>query len=127
MRRAAILPALVFSVACASAPSGNASPAGAPRAPYDAPPAAPHGIQVQIDARAAREILESLSRPRVDPQDARLLEDLPAVRLTLQDSTRTNDVFERDFAAAFEEKAPPSVFDFRTIRQGRDRYAAAVR
>ena len=122
MRRAAILTILVFSAACASAPSGKASPAGAPRAPYDAPPAAPHGIDVQIDARAAREILESLARPRVDLQDARLLEDLPAVRLTIQDSTRAPDVFERDFAAAFEEKARTSVFDFRTIRQERDRW-----
>jgi hypothetical protein len=122
MRRAAILPVLVFSAACASAPPGKVSPAGAPRAPYDAPPAAPHGIDVQIDTRAAREILESLSRPRVDPQDARLLEDLPAVRLAIQDSARTPDAFERDFAAAFEEKTRTSVFDFRAIRQERDRW-----
>ena len=122
MKPAAILLILAFSAACASAPPGNASPAAAPRAPYDAPPSAPHGIDVQIDARAAREILESLSRPRLDPQDARLLEDLPAVRLAIQDSTRSNEIFERDFAAAFEENTRASVFDFRTIRQERDRW-----
>ena len=122
MKTSAILLILAFSAACASAPPGKASPAAAARAAYDAPPAAPHGIDVQIDARAAREILESLSRPRYDPQDARLLEDLPAVRLTIQDSTRSNDIFERDFAAAFEENTRASVFDFRTIRKERDRW-----
>ena len=122
MKRAASLLILALSVACASAPPGKASPAVPARAAYDAPPAAAHGIDVQIDARAAREILESLSRPKHDPQDARLLEDLPAVRLAIQDSLRTNDVFERDFAAAFEENARPSVFDFRTIRQERNRW-----
>jgi hypothetical protein len=122
MKTAAALLILALSTACASAPPGKASPAVPARAAYDAPPAAPHGIDVQIDARAAREILESLSRPKVDPQDARLLEDLPAVRLAIQDSTRSNDIFERDFAAAFEENTRPSVFDFRTIRQERDRW-----
>lgn len=122
MKRAATLLALVLSAACASAPSGKAAPAPAARAGYDAAPAAPHGIDVQIDARAAHEILESLSRPKLDPQDARLLEDLPAVRLAIQDSTRSNDVFERDFAAAFEENTRASVFDFHTIRQERDRW-----
>lgn len=122
MKTAAILLILASSAACASAPAGKASPAVAARAPYDASPAAPHGIDVQIDARAAREILESLSRPRLDPQDARLLEDLPAVRLAIQDSTRSNEIFERDFAAAFDETTRASVFDFRTIRQERDRW-----
>lgn len=122
MKRAATLLILALSAACASAPPKKAAPAAGARAAYDAAPAAPHGISVQIDARAAREILESLSRPKLDPQDARLLEDLPAVRLAIQDSSRTNDVFEKDFAAAFEENARPSVFDFRTIRQERDRW-----
>jgi hypothetical protein len=122
MKAAATLLIVAFSAACASAPPGKASPRAAARAGYDAPPAAPHGIDVQIDARAANEILESLARPRLDPQDARILEDLPAVRLAIQDSTRSNDIFEQDFAAAFEEKARPSVFDFRTIRQERDRW-----
>lgn len=123
MRRAAILPLVLLAGACASGPQRQSSPAAAaPRAPYDAPPAAPHGIDVQIDARAAREILESLSRPRVDPQDARLLEDLPAVKLAIQDSTRGAEVFEHDFAAAFDESSRTAVFDFRMIRQERDRW-----
>jgi len=114
---------VALAVACASA-SGSKTPAPAPvqKAPYDAAPAAAHAIDLQIDARAAREILESLSRPRLDVQDAKLLEDLPAVRLAIQDSQRTPDVFERDFAAAFDEKSRTSVFDFRTIRQERDRW-----
>lgn len=123
MKRAAILPILLLAGACASAPQAKTAPGGpAPRAPYDAPPAAPHGIDVQIDARAAREILESLSRPRVDPQDARLLEDLPAIKLAIEDSTRGAEVFERDFAAAFDENSRTAVFDFRTVRQERDRW-----
>ena len=122
MKTAAMLLSLALSAACASAPPNKAVPAAGARTAYDAPPAASHGIDVRIDARAAREILESLSRQKHDPQDARLLEDLPAVRLAIQDSTRSNDVFERDFAAAFEEKAGPSVFDFRTIRQERNRW-----
>jgi hypothetical protein len=122
MKRAATLLGLALCAACASAPPNKAAPAAGARAAYDASPAAPHGIDVQIDARAAHEILESLSRPKVDPQDARLLEDLPAVRLAIQDSTRSNDIFERDFAAAFDENTRASVFDFRTIRQERDRW-----
>jgi hypothetical protein len=123
VRRAALLLVVAMAVACAWA-SGSKAPAAAPaqKTPYDAAPAAAHAIDVQIDARAAREILESLSRPRLDVQDAKLLEDLPAVRLAIQDSLRTADVFERDFAAAFDENSRTSVFDFRTIRQERDRW-----
>jgi hypothetical protein len=122
MKRPALLLMAALAGACSSAPPQKVSPAAAPRAPYDAPPGAPHGIDVQIDTRAAREILESLSRPKLDPQDARLLEDLPAVRLAIQDSTRPPEVFERDFAAAFDENSRTSVFDFRTIRQERNRW-----
>ena len=123
MRQAALLLVVALAAACASA-SGSKAPAAAPvqKAAYDAAPAAAHLIDLQIDARAAREILEALSRPRLDVQDAKLLEDLPAVRLAIQDSLRTPDVFERDFAAAFDENSRTSVFDFRTIRQERDRW-----
>jgi len=123
VRQAALLLVVALGVACAST-SGSKAPAAAPtqKAPYDAAPAAAHVIDLQIDARAAREILEALSRPRLDVQDAKLLEDLPAVRLAIQDSLRTPDVFERDFAAAFDENSRTSVFDFRTIRQERDRW-----
>ncbi len=122
MKRAAVLLAAAFAGACASGPAPKAAPGAGPRALYDAPPAAPHAIDIQIDARAAREILESLSRPKLDPQDVKLLEDLTAVRLAIQDSMRPPEVFERDFAAAFEEGIRVSVFDFRTLRQERDRW-----
>jgi hypothetical protein len=127
MRQAAILLLLALSGACASAPGGKtAPPVSAPHAPYDAPPAVAHAIDLQIDVRAAREILESLSRPRWDPQDAKLLEDLPAVRLAIQDSARTADVFERDFAAAFDEKNRAAVFDFHTVRSERNRWSVLL-
>jgi len=123
VRRIALLLLVVAAGACASAPGGKAPRAApAPKVPYDASPAAAHAIDLHIDVRAANEILESLSRPRLDAQDAKLLEDLPAVRLAIQDSRRTPDVFERDFAAAFDEKSRTSVFDFQTIRQERDRW-----
>lgn len=123
MKRAALLLLLAFGAGCTAASAGKAAaPAGSAHAPYDAPPAAPHAIEIQIDARAAREILEVLSRPRFDPADAKLLQDLPAVHLTIQDSTRPPDVFQRDMAAAFEEKSRASVFDFWAIRQERDRW-----
>ncbi len=123
MRRTGLLLLAALAGACASA-SGSKTPAAAPtqKAPYDAAPAAAHAIELEIDTRAAREILESLSRPRLDTQDPKLLEDLPAVRLAIQDSQRGPDVFERDFAAAFDETSRTSVFDFHTIRQERDRW-----
>ncbi len=123
MRRAALLLLVSTAGACASA-SGSRAPAAAPaqKVPYEAAPAAAHAIDLQIDVRAAREILESLSRPRPDIQDAKLLQDLPAVRLAIQDSRRAPDVFERDFAAAFDENSRTSVFDFHTVRRERDRW-----
>lgn len=127
MRHAAPFLFLAFVTACSTASSSRMhAPPASPRAPYDAPPAAAHAIEIQIDPRAAREILESLSRPRFDLTDAKLLEDLPAVRLTIQDSMRGPEVFERDMAAAFEEKSRTAVFDFWTIRQERDRWQALL-
>ena len=84
MRRAAPSP-LSLSRALALAPASRrrrgrpglagrrarrSAAAGAPRAPpvpapYDAPPAAAHSIEITIRTRAAREILASLARPRV--------------------------------------------------------------
>jgi hypothetical protein len=123
MKRAAPLLLLVLGAGCSAAPAGkSAAAAPSSHAPYDAPAAAAHAIDIQIDASAARQILEVLSRPRYDPPDAKLLEDLPAVHLTIQDSTRPAEVFEHDMAAAFEEKSRAAVFDFWTIRQERDRW-----
>src|SRR5207247_3091699 len=127
MRRSFLLLLLAVATACSSASSGRTpAPAAVSRAPFDAPPAAAHAVEIEIDSRAAREILESLSRPRFEPTDARLLQDLPAVHLTVQDSKREPEVFERDMAAAFEEKSRATVFDFWTIRQERDRWRALL-
>ncbi len=127
MRQAALLLLLAAAGACASAPAKPApAAASTPGVPYDAAPAAAHTIDLEVDVRAAREILESLSRPRLDMQDVKLLEDLPAVRLAMQDSGRTPDVFERDFAAAFDEKSRASVFDFHTIRQELNRWGVLL-
>ncbi|MDQ6892432.1 MAG: hypothetical protein M3167_07095 [Acidobacteriota bacterium] len=107
----------------AAAPSGSASARAVPgKAPYDAPPAATHTVEITIRTRAARDILASLTRQRYDAADAKLLESLPAIRLAIQDSGRGEDVFERDFAAAFDESTRTSVFDFRSIREARDRW-----
>ncbi len=114
---------------CASstspAPASKASPS-APRAPYDAPAAAAHQVNITIHSQAAREILTSLSRPKFESTDAKLLEDLPAIRFTIQDSKRGVDVFERDFAAAFDDKSRTAVFDFRSIRESRERWQALL-
>ena len=132
MRRAALLflrMAVVLMVAAgiasaAPAPSPTKAPAsGVPgKAPYDAPPAAAHSIEITIKSRAARDILASLTRQRYDMADVKLLESLPAVRLAIQDSGRGEEVFERDFAAAFDENTRTSVFDFRSIREARDKW-----
>lgn len=121
MRRRALL--AVILTGCASVPAGKTAPAPATaRAPYDAPPAAHHAIEIRLDSRPAREILASLSRVRLERSDAMVLQDLPAVRLAIQDSGRSPEVFERDFAAAFNEESKTAVFEFRPIRQARDRW-----
>jgi hypothetical protein len=126
MRRALVLLALAFAAwaaGCSSSPAAkNSAPVPASRSPYDAPPAAAHSIQIQIDPTAAREILGTLSRPKFEPSDAKVLQALPAVHLTIQDSTRGAEVFERDLAAAFEETSRSTVFDFWKIRHDRTRW-----
>ena len=127
MRRrtlAALLVAAAAVSACAGRASpraGAASPVGA-KAPYDAPPAGAHTITIAVDSAPAREILASLSRPRIDASDVKVLEDMPVVRIAIQDSGRPAETFERDFAAAFEEGARPAVFDFQSVRAARERW-----
>ena len=116
---------LLLACACAARPGGSPAPPAPPssaRVAYEAPPAAPHAIEISIDERAAREILASLSRPRFEASDPKVLQDLPAVRLAIEDSTRAPEVFERDFAAAFDEQVRTSVFNFRTIRQEKEHW-----
>jgi hypothetical protein len=126
MKRAALLLLAAAGVSCSSAPAGKTAPGAAAQSPYEAPPAAAHQIEIQIDPTAAREILGSLSRPKLEPSDVKILEEMPAVRLTIQDSTRGPEVFERDFAAAFAETSKSAVFDFWKIRQERDRWNALL-
>ncbi|HSS44980.1 MAG TPA: DUF5700 domain-containing putative Zn-dependent protease, partial [Thermoanaerobaculia bacterium] len=76
----------------------------------------------RLDPRPAREILAALSRSRLERSEVIVLQDLPAVRLAIQDSGRSPEVFVRDFAAAFEEEAKTAVFDFRSVRVARDRW-----
>ncbi|HKF44310.1 MAG TPA: DUF5700 domain-containing putative Zn-dependent protease [Thermoanaerobaculia bacterium] len=126
MKGAALVSAILLGAACASSSGGKSGPAApgaqSSKSPYDAPPAAAHSIDIQIDATAAKEILGTLSRLKFDPSDAKVLEDLPAVHLAIQDSTRGPEVFERDLKAAFEETSKGSVFDFWKIRSERIRW-----
>jgi len=122
MRRWAALLAAILT-GCASAPAAKTSlPQAAAKSPYDAPPTASHAIEVRLDSRPARDILASLSRTRLERSELLVLEDLPAVRLAIRDSGRSSEVFERDFAAAFEQETRTAVFDFRSIRLARDRW-----
>jgi hypothetical protein len=127
--RQLVLRALVFAVSSAAVlpATSSASPKKTPvkllgAAPYDAAPAVAHAIEITVRSKAAQDILASLSRPKYDPTDLRLLEDLPAVQLAIRDSQREAEVFERDFAAAWDEKARTTVFDFRPIRESRDKW-----
>jgi hypothetical protein len=123
MRGRALLLALASAAwACAGAPVSEPPASAKTRAPYQAPPAAGHLLEVMIDARAARDLLAFLSRPDFQPGEAKTLEELPAIRLALEDSNRTPDVFERDLAAAFAEETRSAVFDFHSIRTGRARW-----
>lgn len=126
MTRFLRLATLFAAVGCAAArPPKSPSRVGS-RAPYDAPVAGAHAIRIAIDTRPAREILASLSKPRADHADAKLLEDLPAVRLTIEDSGRGAETFERDFVAAFDEDSRTAVFDFHGVRSTRERWAALL-
>ena len=116
-----------LSLCCAgSAPAPTGPAAGAPRAPYEASPAGRHSIEIQVDSRAAVEILAFLSRPAFDAEGARSIGELPAVRLTIQDSRRTLETFERDLAAAFDEETKSVVFDLHSIRVARPRWEAVL-
>jgi hypothetical protein len=115
------LPALLLG-AWLSAPSPIQAQAPVGRAPYDGPPAPGSTVTLALDLEAARAILGVLSAPRFDPESAKALEALPAVRDAIRDSKRPADVFQHDLEAAFDEKARITVFDFRRIREERDRW-----
>ncbi|HEV8608701.1 MAG TPA: hypothetical protein VGS98_01345 [Thermoanaerobaculia bacterium] len=121
-RRAGLLALVAAACGCAGAPVYAPPASEKSRAPYEAAPAAKHAIEIEIDVRGAAELLAFLSRPQFRIDDAKALEELPAVKLTLQDSGRTPEVFERDLAAAFDEEAHSAVFDFHSIRAARPRW-----
>jgi hypothetical protein len=107
-----------------AAPASSATPApkAAARAPFDNPPVALDTITIVLDMRAARAILALLSRDRFEAADAKLLETLPAVGFAIRDSNRPPETFQRDLAAAFDEQARITMFDFRRIREDRSRW-----
>jgi hypothetical protein len=111
----------------AAAPPGKATPGSlAGKAPYDAETSTTARIDIKIDAKAAREILSSLARLKPETSDVKVLEDILAVRVAIQDSSRDAAVFERDFAAAWEGETRAAVFDFRSIREKRERWEVLV-
>lgn len=140
MRRAAALFVLLTlaSLGCAGGGAGSAPLVSAPasatgspaapsaaapgNAPFTAAPAAAHDIRVTVDTRAAREILLSLARPKWEPTDMKLLEDMAPIRLTIQDSSRDDEAFQRDFKEAWNPENRTAVFDFATIRRELDRW-----
>jgi hypothetical protein len=54
--------------------------------------------------------------------DVKRIEELTAVKFAIADSGRPPEIFERDFAAAFDEQTKTSVFDFRSIRLAREKW-----
>jgi len=88
--------------------------------------AAQTSIEIRIDIRPAREILGTLTRQKWDPTDAKVLEDIPAIDLSIRDSQRDREVFERDIKAAFDKETRVAVFDFRSVREQADRWNVLV-
>lgn len=116
-----------LALSCAgSAPPPATPTSSAPRAPYEAPPAGRHSIEIHVDSQAAVEIFAFLSRPAFDREGVSAIGELPAVRLTLQDSRRTLETFERDLAGAFDEETKSVVFDLHSIRAARPRWEALL-
>lgn len=101
--------------------------AAAPGAvPVEKPSGAQSLIEVRVDTRAAREVLLTLARPKWEPADAKLLEDVRAIELSIRDSNRSIEVFERDLKAAFETETRVAVFDFRAVRDAITRWQTLV-
>jgi len=90
------------------------------------PAAAQTSLEIRVDTRPAREILGTLTRPKWEPSDAKVLEDIPAIELTIRDSTRDREVFERDLKAAYDRESRVAVFDFRSVRDQSERWSALV-
>ena len=122
--KARLLPLVLILAGCTTAPPPGSTPVpgGASRAPYDSPRFAGNG-HAHARPAAAREILALLSRPRFDPEAAKSLADLPAVKAAIRESNRSAEVFQTDLAAAFDDQARIAVFDFRGLRENAARWA----
>jgi len=127
--------ALLVAAGCASSPGPAASPASSGAAPesapigktpFDAPPAAAHDIHVTLDLTAAREILASLRRPRFDMSDFQVLKDMTPIDLSIKDSGRGEEIFQRDFTAAWDPESRTAVFDFATVRREQERWQVVL-
>ena len=126
-RSIALLVLAAATLGCASTGPGPTRPAAtaaaATRAPYKAPPAGKHAIEIQVDSKAAEDLVAFLSLPEFRADQAKAIIELPAVRLAIQDSGRAMETFERDLASAFDEEERSAVFDLRSVRAGRVRWA----
>ncbi len=118
---------LLLAAGCASQ-VGSAPPAAPAdaRAAYQPRSAGPHVIEIRFNLRAARQILSFLSSPQYETAGAKLLREIPAVHLAIEDSGRPAEVFDRDLVAAFEEESRTAVFNFRPIRENRARWESLL-
>jgi hypothetical protein len=116
-----VLGLVAVSAVASAVPGGTAS-----HAPYDGPPAPNVAVEVTLDLEAARGLLELLSAPAFDPERARALESLPAIEAAIHESKRGPDVWEKDLASAWDEKARTTLFDFHRIRDDRTRWSALL-
>ena len=83
-------------------------------------------VAVTLDLQAAKVLLDVLSAPQFDPERGKELEALPAVEAAIRESRRGADVFEKDLAGAWDEKARPTLFDFHRIRDESARWKTLV-
>jgi hypothetical protein len=118
--------ALALGLAAAGVASPPESPATRSHAPYDGPPAPNVAIDVTLDLEAAQGLLDLLSLPAFDAERARELESLPAIEAAIRESKRGAEVWEKDLASAWDEKARTTLFDFHRIRDDRARWSALL-
>lgn len=126
-RGTALFVLAAVTLGCASSGPGPTRPAAtaaaATRSPYKASPAGKHAIEIQVDSKAAEELVAFLSLPAFRADQAKAIVELPAVRLAIQDSARTLETFERDLESAFDEETRSAVFDLKSVRAQRSRWA----
>ena len=116
----------IVAAAFLSAAAAGLAASVAAAGPGETPPGVPPSIEVRVDSRAAREILLTLAKPKWEPTDAKLLEDIRPIELSIRDSNRSTEVFERDLKAAFETETRVAVFDFRAVRDAITLWQALV-